>query len=324
MQAEWEVKLEQMQKATVDHILQNQSDLVDQMVTKLAELNQGKGKEKISLTRETVECVKAQASSQPIISPNRIPGHEVTKRTNNEIPENLKQWCRETFQGMRGQSSHRGMDATELQQALEANNKVTVEGIASFWGAILDNYVKFVGCEKLSYLHEVDEMDNIRKAFFAYLVFLLVTQNYDGRDFPRVSFRGYKQFFKRTLLEQSDYLKDDCLSVHCSVGVAKSHTEGPKIYSIAVPPSNINQLFGKLLESEKGTDVSFEVDGEVFPAHKLVLAARYPVFRAQHFVPMKDQNTKQIKIEEIEALVFKVQCTSPSYIGQKTHATSYP
>lgn len=121
-----------------------------------------------------------------------------------------------------------------------------------------------------------------------------------------ICYRGYKRFFKRTLLEQSDYLKDDCLSVHCSVGVVKSHTEGPKIYSIAVPPSNIGFNFGQLLESGKGTDVCFEVDGEVFPAHKLVLAARSPVFRAQLFGPMKDQNTKQIRVEDMEPPVFKV------------------
>ena len=119
--------------------------------------------------------------------------------------------------------------------------------------------------------------------------------------------RGYKRFFKRTLLEQSDYLKDNCLSVHCSVGVVKSHTEGPKFYSIAVSPSNIGLHFGQLLESGKRTDVSFEVDGEVFPAHKLVLAARSPVFRAQLFGPMKDQSTKHIKVEDMEAPVFKVQ-----------------
>ena len=118
--------------------------------------------------------------------------------------------------------------------------------------------------------------------------------------------RGYKRFFKRTALETSDYLKDDCLSVNCIVGVVKSHTEGPKIYSIAVPPSNIGQHFGQLLESGKGTDVNFEVDGENFSAHKLVLAARSPVFRAQLFGPMKDQNTQCIKIEDMEAPVFKV------------------
>lgn len=118
--------------------------------------------------------------------------------------------------------------------------------------------------------------------------------------------RGYKRFFKRSLLEQSDYLKDDTLSVHCIVGVVRSHTEGPKIFSIPVPPSSIGHDFGKLLESGKGADVSFEVDGEVFPVHKLVLAARSPVFRAQLYGPMKDQNTKLIRVEDMEPSVFKV------------------
>jgi len=119
-------------------------------------------------------------------------------------------------------------------------------------------------------------------------------------------FRGYKRFFKRTALETSDYLKDDCLSVNCSVGVVRSRTEGPKIYSIAIPPSDIGHQFGQLLENGKGSDVSFEVDGEVFTAHKLVLAARSPVFRAQLFGPMRDQNTQAIKVEDMEAPVFKV------------------
>ncbi|KAB2092428.1 hypothetical protein ES319_A02G030500v1 [Gossypium barbadense] len=121
----------------------------------------------------------------------------------------------------------------------------------------------------------------------------------------RGSMWGYKRFFKRTLLETSDYLKDDCLSIRCCVGVVKSHTEGPKIYSITAPPSDIGQHFGKLLESGKGADVKFEVDGEIFDAHKLILAARSPVFRAQLFGPLKDQNTQSISVEDMEAPVFK-------------------
>ncbi|BBG93279.1 BTB-POZ and MATH domain 2 protein, partial [Prunus dulcis] len=116
---------------------------------------------------------------------------------------------------------------------------------------------------------------------------------------------GYKRFFKRTQLETSDFLKDDCLIIKCRVGVVKTNTEGPKIYSIAVPPSNISQHFGKLLESGKLTDVSFEVDREVFSAHKVVLAARSPVFRAQLFGPLKDKSTHCIKVEDIEVPVFK-------------------
>lgn len=118
--------------------------------------------------------------------------------------------------------------------------------------------------------------------------------------------RGYKRFFKRSALEASDYLKDDCLHVHCCVGVVRSHTEGPKIYSIPLLPSDIGEHFGQLLESGQGTDVNFEVDVETFSAHKLILAARSPVFRAQLYGPMKDQNTHCIKVEDMEPPVFKV------------------
>ncbi|THU58898.1 hypothetical protein C4D60_Mb03t19330 [Musa balbisiana] len=121
----------------------------------------------------------------------------------------------------------------------------------------------------------------------------------------RGSMWGYKRFYRRTALETSDYLKDDCLLVNCSVGVVRSYTEGPNICTIAVPPSDIAQHLGQLLESEKGTDISFEVDGEVFNAHKLVLAARSPVFRAQLFGPMKDVNMHCIKVEDMEPPVFK-------------------
>ncbi|KAJ6321159.1 hypothetical protein OIU77_011291 [Salix suchowensis] len=122
----------------------------------------------------------------------------------------------------------------------------------------------------------------------------------------RGSMWGYKRFYKRTQLESSDFLKDDTLLIRCCVGVVKSHTEGPKTYTIALPPSNIGQHFGKLLESGKGTDVNFEVDGEIYASHKIVLAARSPVFRAQLFGPMKDQNTQCIKVEDMEAPVFKL------------------
>jgi speckle-type POZ protein len=131
--------------------------------------------------------------------------------------------------------------------------------------------------------------------------------------------RGYKRFYKRTQLETSDFLKDDTLLIRCCVGVVKSHTEGPKTYTIAVPPSNIGQHFGKLLDSGKRTDVNFEVDGEICASHKIVLAARSPVFRAQLFGPMKDQNTQCIKVEDMEAPVFKVLSLTHTHACLHTH-----
>ncbi|KAI4317727.1 hypothetical protein L6164_025574 [Bauhinia variegata] len=121
----------------------------------------------------------------------------------------------------------------------------------------------------------------------------------------RGSMWGYKRFFKRTQLETSDYLKNDSLSIRCCVGVVRSQTLSPRIFSVAVPPSNIGENFGKLLQSGKRTDVSFEVDGETFAAHKLILAARSPVFKAQLFGPMRVQNTQCIQVEDIMAPVFK-------------------
>ncbi|XP_021751739.1 BTB/POZ and MATH domain-containing protein 2-like [Chenopodium quinoa] len=121
----------------------------------------------------------------------------------------------------------------------------------------------------------------------------------------RGSMWGYKRFYKRTTLESSDYLKDDSLVITGTVGVVKSHTKGPKQYLIPVPPSDIGKQFGQLLESKTCTDVSFEVDGEIFDAHQVILAARSPVFRAQLFGPMKEKNMQCIRVEDIEAPVFK-------------------
>ncbi|KAL0672715.1 hypothetical protein Bca4012_000695 [Brassica carinata] len=121
----------------------------------------------------------------------------------------------------------------------------------------------------------------------------------------RGSMWGYKRFFRRDSLETSDYLKDNSLLVRCRVGVVKSCTEGPRDYNISVPVSNLGQQLGSLLESGKGCDVTFEVDGETFSAHKLVLATRSPVFRAQLFGPLRDRDTDRIEIEDVEAPIFK-------------------
>ncbi|CAN8300581.1 unnamed protein product [Cochlearia groenlandica] len=122
----------------------------------------------------------------------------------------------------------------------------------------------------------------------------------------RGSMWGYKRFFKRLGLESSDYLEDNSLLVRCRVGVVESHTEGPRKYDIPVPVSNLGQQLGKLLDGKKDCDVTFEVGGQTFAAHKLVLATRSPVFRAQLFGPLRAQNTKCIQVEDIESPIFKV------------------
>ncbi|KAJ6717944.1 BTB/POZ AND MATH DOMAIN-CONTAINING PROTEIN 1 [Salix purpurea] len=121
----------------------------------------------------------------------------------------------------------------------------------------------------------------------------------------RGSMWGYKRFFRRTTLETSDYLKDDCLIMNCTVGVVRTHLEGPNQYSISVPPSDMGQGFKELLESEAGCDIAFQVGDETFKAHKLILAARSPVFRAQFFGLVGDPKMDEVVVKDVDPLIFK-------------------
>jgi speckle-type POZ protein len=54
-----------------------------------------------------------------------------------------------------------------------------------------------------------------------------------------------------------------------------------------------------------GADVTFEVSGETFAAHRCVLAARSKVFMAQLFGPMAENKTSSvIQIKDMKAKVF--------------------
>ncbi|EYU46143.1 hypothetical protein ABFS82_04G069600 [Erythranthe guttata] len=120
----------------------------------------------------------------------------------------------------------------------------------------------------------------------------------------RGSMWGYKRFFRRAMLETSDYLKDDCLKINCTVGVVVSAIDCSRLHSIQVPDSDIGADFGTLLENMDGADISFDVAGEKFQAHKLVLAARSPIFRSEFFDVM-DSDEQEIVVSDMEPKVFK-------------------
>ncbi|GAA0156337.1 hypothetical protein LIER_13855 [Lithospermum erythrorhizon] len=120
----------------------------------------------------------------------------------------------------------------------------------------------------------------------------------------RGSMWGYKRFFRRAMLESSDYLKDDCLKINCTVGVVVSDLDCSRLHSIQVPDSDIGSHFGMLLESLEGSDVVFDVSGVKFHAHKLVLAARSAVFSAELFDGM-DEDNKEIVISDMDPKTFK-------------------
>ncbi|CAN6281701.1 unnamed protein product [Urochloa humidicola] len=76
---------------------------------------------------------------------------------------------------------------------------------------------------------------------------------------------GYKRFIKRSELEASRFLLNDRLLVVCDIvvilGTPVSQSE--PVCEIQVPPSDLLNNLGELLESEEGADVTFEVEGHL-------------------------------------------------------------
>ncbi|EES13596.1 hypothetical protein BDA96_07G092800 [Sorghum bicolor] len=107
--------------------------------------------------------------------------------------------------------------------------------------------------------------------------------------------RGSRKFMKKGDLESLGYLKDGCLEIECDLTVIKGD-------DIDLPPSDLQDNLGKLLESEEGVDVTFKVKDELFRAHKIVLKMRSPVFEAE--LP-RDKRKRIIIVEDMEPPVFK-------------------
>ncbi|XP_020274386.1 BTB/POZ and MATH domain-containing protein 3-like isoform X2 [Asparagus officinalis] len=121
----------------------------------------------------------------------------------------------------------------------------------------------------------------------------------------RGSMWGYKRFYRRTSLETSDFLKDDCLVMNCTVGVVRSRIETPRQLIITVPPPDLGCCLERLLKSGIASDIVFEVDDETFKAHKLILAARSPVFKAQFFGLIGNPDIDRVIVQDVEPPVFK-------------------
>ncbi|CAL5049207.1 unnamed protein product [Urochloa decumbens] len=114
-------------------------------------------------------------------------------------------------------------------------------------------------------------------------------------------------------VKSSGYLRNDSLIVQCTVTVVKELQDkiirASKKDAVAqpmpVPSSDLHLHLGELLQSHMGSDATFVVSGESFAAHKLILAARSPVFKAQFFGPMKEKDPQGVEVKDMEPVVFK-------------------
>ncbi|CAL4991299.1 unnamed protein product [Urochloa decumbens] len=154
---------------------------------------------------------------------------------------------------------------------------------------------------------------------------------------PKGEHKGFPKFIKKEALEHSTYLSgNDRFRVRCSITVLTETTVPPparpvvvvpKLDDIAVskkeakkeeedaaserfvvvPPPDMHQHLAHLLSGGEGADVTLEVDGDMFMAHRSILAARSPVFKAELLNPIEEEisTTSCVLIKDIEARVFK-------------------
>ncbi|KAJ3687076.1 hypothetical protein LUZ61_016240 [Rhynchospora tenuis] len=141
--------------------------------------------------------------------------------------------------------------------------------------------------------------------------FILINQNGNPPSLGRMStigtFKnntcwGYQNFVRRSAFES--VMKDNYIVLRCVVCVFKVFRVESD-FPLQVPPLLCLQEISHLLETGNGADVTFEVNGQAFNAHKVILAARSKVFEAQFFGPWKEKTDTIIKIEDMEAVVFK-------------------
>jgi speckle-type POZ protein len=116
---------------------------------------------------------------------------------------------------------------------------------------------------------------------------------------------GHERFMGRDALERSPNLRRDCVTIRCDIMVICNDYDGSA--DAALLPDDMGQQFHRLLQTQVGADVRFEVCGETFVAHRCVLAARSNVFMAQLFGPMKEASatTSGIQIKDMEPRVFR-------------------
>ncbi|KAJ3692307.1 hypothetical protein LUZ60_012657 [Juncus effusus] len=84
-----------------------------------------------------------------------------------------------------------------------------------------------------------------------------------------------------------------------------NHTIADKVTKPPECSCGVLEDISKTLETGGMTNVKFEVDGKVFSAHKFILGARSPVFKAELYGSMSETRMDCIKIRDMKSEVFK-------------------
>ncbi|WVZ92072.1 hypothetical protein U9M48_038166 [Paspalum notatum var. saurae] len=110
---------------------------------------------------------------------------------------------------------------------------------------------------------------------------------------------GFPEFVEQSHLESLYVTDGGSVVIMCGIIVIRDDND------LDVPPTDIGSHLGLLLDSADSSDVSFVVGCDNFPAHRAVLAARSPVFKAQLLGSMADAKMSSITLHDVAPATFK-------------------
>ncbi|KAJ1691012.1 hypothetical protein LUZ63_015167 [Rhynchospora breviuscula] len=122
-----------------------------------------------------------------------------------------------------------------------------------------------------------------------------VSQTFSSKKLP-----NYRDMFLGNMSPEN-HVTNGCINVLCTIFIDGKTTK-PELNQNS---NSLVKQINNLLLSQDISDVTFEVDGKTFHAHRAVLATRSPVFKAELFGHMVEANTDCIKLEGMKSEIFK-------------------
>uniref|UniRef100_A0A8R7TSR4 BTB domain-containing protein n=1 Tax=Triticum urartu TaxID=4572 RepID=A0A8R7TSR4_TRIUA len=117
---------------------------------------------------------------------------------------------------------------------------------------------------------------------------------------------GYRKFVEKSRLLKSSSSKanNGYFIIRCVLTVIREPRTEVKRNILVVPQPNLQDHLHQMWKEGQGADVTFSVSGQLFSAHRYLLAARSPVFKAE-LGPMKESAAESIKIYDVEPPIFE-------------------
>jgi speckle-type POZ protein len=125
----------------------------------------------------------------------------------------------------------------------------------------------------------------------------------DTRTFPSApSDWGCSKFIEKSKLKELlRRLNRDRFTIRCVVTLL----DAARSAIVVIPEPKLHHDLTGMLKNGQGADVTFSVRDQLFRAHRCILAARSPVFRAELFGAMKEKDTRCIRIDDMEPATFE-------------------